>query len=131
MGSSQKVTVLQVGGEGGGLTLVGMQTERGWEYLLERADQTLTFIGEGEEINGIVGTCGTWRGALKRLDSYPWHMLFPLHVHPDFSARIWRAAKRRLACEPSSHALRRLERWREVCNQRGGLAKNQLDGLHG
>lgn len=115
--NKKRQVILQILGEGGELTLIGENTSKGWTYTLAIVDQTLAFIEEGGEISGNCGTASTWRGALKLLDTYPWHMLSAVHVHPDFAERILRAASSRLAKEKSSHAESRLRRWQEKCRQ--------------
>jgi len=51
-----------------------------------------------------------WDDALRLVDRYPWHLLYPLEVHPEFRERVWFEVERR--CSDRRH---RLERWREVC----------------
>jgi hypothetical protein len=120
MTNKMRQVILQILGEGGELTLIGENTPKGWTYTLAIVDQTLTFIEEGGEISGIRGTAKTWRGALKLLDIFPWHMLSVVHVHPEFAERILQAASARLANEKSSHAESRLRRWQENCRQPEG-----------
>ncbi|PKL77855.1 MAG: hypothetical protein CVV27_04415 [Candidatus Melainabacteria bacterium HGW-Melainabacteria-1] len=117
MTNKKRQVILQILGEGGELTLIGDNTSKGWMYTLAIVDQTLTFIEEGGEMSGICGTASTWRGALKLMDIYPWHMLSAVHVHPEFAGRILRAACARLAKKNSSHAESRLRRWQEKCRR--------------
>ena len=117
MKNKKHTVVLEIGGEGGSLTLLETETPQGRQFMVAIVDQTLEWIGEGEVIDRVVGTSETWPGALELLDTYPWHMLFPLRVHADFADRILEAAEARLAKEESSHKERRLECWREECRQ--------------
>ncbi len=107
--------VVEIGGEGGSLSLFAGECSAMPAYVLSIVDQSLLFIGEGDEIKGERGRATTWRGALKLLDTYPWHMLVPLQVRPEYRKRILSAVTRRLAKERSPHAESRLERWRTVC----------------
>ena len=107
--------VVEVGAEGGSLSLFASESLVVPEYVLTLVDQTLLFIDEGGVIEGERGRATSWRGALKLLDQYPWHMLYPLQVHPEFQKRILSAVMRRLTKEKSMHAGSRLERWRDVC----------------
>ena len=58
----------------------------------------------------------TWEGALALLDRYPWHLLFPLKVHPDFKQQVIDLVRGRYEAgnvpEPDS----RLEKWSRVCS---------------
>lgn len=107
--------IVKVGAEGGSLSLFASESHAVPEYVLAINDQTLLFIDEGGVIEGERGRATSLRGALKLLDQYPWHMLFPLQVHPEYQERILNAVKRRLAKEKSMHAISRLDRWWDVC----------------
>jgi len=73
--------VVEVGAEGGSLSLFASESLVVPEYVLTIIDQTLLFIDEGGVIEGERGRATSWRGALRLLDQYPWHMPYPLHVH--------------------------------------------------
>lgn len=106
--------VVEILGEGGSLTLFASTSGKP-NYVLAIVDQSLAFIGEGEEIKGERGRAKTWRGALKLLDNYPWHKLYPEQVAPEYRKRILAAALRRLEKESASYAKNRVTSWREVC----------------
>lgn len=115
MNNRVREVIVEVGAEGGRLTVIGERTPFGWSFVLATVDQTLVLIDEGGEVRGTRGKASTWRAALKLLDAYPWYRLYPLHVHPQFAAGILRAVKRRLARENSAHEERQLEDWMERC----------------
>lgn len=117
MNKQKNTVVLEIGGEGGSLTLLETETPQGRHFMVAIVDQTLQFIGEGERIDSVIGTSETWPGALALLDTYPWHMLYSLQVHADFADRLLEEAEARLARERSRHAESRLTRWREKCLQ--------------
>ncbi len=110
--------VVEIGGEGGSLSLFASESHAMPEYVLSIVDQSLLFIDEGGVIEGERGRATSWRGALKLLDRYPWHMLYPVQVRPEYWKRILDAVTRRLAKERSSYAGSRLEKWRAVCQGR-------------
>lgn len=107
--------VVEIGGEGGSLSLFASESSAEADYVLAIVDHSLSFIDEGGVIEGEQGRATSWPGALKLLDQYPWHMLYPLQVNPEYRERILDAVARRLAKERSAHAGGRLERWQEVC----------------
>jgi hypothetical protein len=106
--------VVEIGGEGGSLKLFASAPPAAPNYVLAITDQSLLLIGEGEVIEGERGRATSWRGALKLLDKYPWHQLYPLYVHPDYLKRILAAVRRRLARRGPAHIRYRLQEWREA-----------------
>lgn len=117
MDKQKHTVVLEIGGEGGSVTLFETETPQGRQFTVAIVDDTLHLIEEGERIERVVGASKTWRGALKHLDTYPWHMLYPLQIHADYADRLLKAAEARLAREQSSHGERQRKRWREKCRQ--------------
>jgi hypothetical protein len=100
------VVVLEVGAEGGSLTLVGRPAATGeWQFARVVDDQTEALFGESgiavspppalQSIDWVEG----WEAALRLLDRYPWARLHPLEVHPEFAERVWVAVEERLASE--------------------------------
>lgn len=109
--------ILQVGAEGGDLSLYGRRTPSGWEFMREVVDQTAAMLDE-PTIQHQSETVTTVAEALCLLDRYPWHRLYPLKVHPEFRVLILEAAHARITKEGGS-ALRGLERWERVCRRSG------------
>ncbi len=87
--------VVQLGAEGGSLTLYGMQTERGWVFYRNLIDWTPELMDE-EWIQHKSLTVNSWDAAVALLDQYAWQRLSPLMVHPEFSERVRSAARDRL-----------------------------------
>ena len=57
----------------------------------------------------------SWEEALKLLDRYPWHRLYPLRVHPEFRQKIWVEVQRRLSSEGDNEGLEHeIGLWRRV-----------------
>src|SRR6266480_5902906 len=93
--------ILQLGAEGGSVTLYGMETERGWLFYRDVSDWTPELIGE-ERIQHKSPVVNSWDSAVALLDQYPWPRLFPLMVHPEFSERIWYEVRDRLEKDQAS-----------------------------
>jgi hypothetical protein len=95
-------TVLQVGAEGGTLSIVRQRNELGdWEYWCLR-DETSMLELLAEEDVGNRGSLledsahvGTFEDALLRLDQYPWYRLVPMKVSADFADLVLREVEKR------------------------------------
>lgn len=98
-----KQVILQVGSEGGKLSLLGMQSNSAWQFCLDTDESTLIDLIDDEDAVDEVEEgeiekspwVPTWRGALKRLDAYPWTKLYPLVVHREFRDRVFKALQAR------------------------------------
>ena len=110
--------VLQVGGEGGSLTLVGRNAESGaWQFARVTDDQTEDLFGDTGD--GTVKApsfenlewVDTWDEGLRLMDRYPWARLHPLYVHPEFVERVQVAVEKRLEKELPG-------RWTEYARER-------------
>jgi hypothetical protein len=104
--------ILELGAEGGSITLCGMETEGGWFFSRNVSDWSPELIGE-ESIQYKSRVVDSWEAAVALLDQYPWQRLFPLMVHPKFSERIWLAVRDRLEKDQASG--RYLDSWRNMC----------------
>ena len=107
--------ILRVGADLGDLTLLGRRTASGWVFIRRVVDQSPLILDEAQ-IEHDSEVADSWRGALRLLDRYPWHMLAPLQVHPEFAGRVFEAAAERLEKEWQSGSRR--ERWAELCSGR-------------
>jgi hypothetical protein len=106
--------IVDLGAEGGSVTLYGFRTERGWLFSTEISDWTPELLGD-EWIQKRSGVVDIWPAALNLLDKYPWVSLYPISVHPDFRQKIWDALQERIRGsirEPDQEMNRR---WRQVC----------------
>ncbi len=104
--------ILELGAEGGSITLYGMQTEGGWVFSRNVIDWTPELVGE-ERVQHKSPVVHSWGAALALLDQYPWQTLFPLVVHPEFSKRIWSAVQSRSKNDQDSSFY--IERWQSIC----------------
>jgi hypothetical protein len=102
--------ILKVGAEGGSITLTAVRRKQGWQYRLFVDDQTPEFLDEPSIQYNLNNIC-SWKKALRLLDRYHWHQLYPLEVHPEFRHKIRAAFRRRVAkTKPPLSA----DRWREI-----------------
>lgn len=106
-------TILEVGAEGGSITLHGMRTNTGWLFSREVIDQTPELLDEdATQHRSEVVT--SWPAALELMSRYPWRRLYPVEVHPEFrelilSAVTSPAEESQKVSEPV------LERWQRKC----------------
>lgn len=112
---SEREIILEVGGEGGSITLYGVRTASGWRYQRNVVDQTMSMLDE-EEIRHDSLFCSSWDEALALLDQYVWHQLYPLRVHPEFQATVWRVVQARFVGDNMAYGV---ERWNECCTTKG------------
>ena len=111
--------ILRVGTAGGSLTLVGTEAAHGWRFMMIRDESTLRDLLSEEDCVGLEfqsqsSWVDSWEAALALLDKYPWHLLYPLRVHPHFVTQIWAAVQERLRNDPPSEQRGELERWRTL-----------------
>lgn len=93
--------VLRVGASGGSLALLGQrQAEGSWLFVRERDEsfhEDLLGPDERQGVNfrGLSGVVSEFDDALELLNQYPWHKLFPIHVHPEFRRNVFEAVEKR------------------------------------
>ena len=106
-------TILEVGGEGGSITLYGLRTATGWLFSREVIDQTPELINEAA-IQHESEIVDSWPAALKLMSCYPWMHLYPLKAHPEFRESIFTAA----TAPSEDHGNisdNQLGKWQRVC----------------
>ena len=111
---NQNEVVVEVGSEGGSVTLRGTRTPTGWLFSRHVIDQSAAMLDEvaDEQASSSVKS---WSAALKLLSEYPWVDLHPIEVHPEFRQRILDAVVS-VYEKRGDTPQRRLEKWKEVCN---------------
>ncbi|MGB8259478.1 MAG: hypothetical protein WCE75_03975 [Terracidiphilus sp.] len=84
-------TILELGAEGGSLTLFGNRDAAGqWRFWTQTDETTMIDLLDGEDLSGLGSLDNTsapvysLHEALALLDKYPWYRLTPLQVHPEF-----------------------------------------------
>jgi hypothetical protein len=122
---NESEVIIEVGAEGGSVTLYGIRTDRGWLFSREVIDSGYVFIDEGPTVQHKTAVVDTWEAALALLDQYPWATLYPISIHPDFMQIILVAMQERLRNNPEISKLdaadinAALKHWREVYGQPG------------
>ena len=116
----KKEKVLELGCEGGSISLYGWRTRQGnWRFQLGTDESTMKSMLPGEDAAGLQYISSSpaasgWQGALRLLSRYPWRQLYPLYVHPEFADAVWNE----VATDKEASWTR--EDWLRVCqkNQR-------------
>jgi hypothetical protein len=111
--------ILQVGGEGGAITLFGRRNaSQEWEFRRASSDSS-GMLDEEMDPNPPPAPAPvwvkTWNEAVALLDRNPWAQLVPLSVHVDFREEVLVEVTRRLLAEPSTRNERQMERWLDAC----------------
>lgn len=111
------LVVLEVGAEGGSVTLIGREDEDGeWQFARITVDQTEALFGDEDVpitapgLTSLVWVDG-WEAGLSLLDRYPWVRLSPQYVHPEFVERVKAAVEQRLANVDPDDAERARGKW--------------------
>jgi hypothetical protein len=112
-------TIIEIGGEGGSLTIIGMRDpECGWMFRNERNEAAMCGMfpedEPGLEFYERSGYVASLAKALKSLDRYPWHKLYPEQVHPEFRQKIFDVVASRFEAEGEDR-WDQLSKWRKVC----------------
>jgi hypothetical protein len=90
--------IVQVGIEGGDLTLCGTRTDRGWLFSLKTYDCTPLLLDEeeaGPPAEHRSSPVNSWADAVALLDQYRWATFHPLAVHPEFRKQVWDEVQKR------------------------------------
>jgi hypothetical protein len=120
MSKPPQETILEIGGEGGSLTIIGIcDPACGWRFMNERDETTLRDMLPADEQEGLEfyersGYVASLAEALESLDRYPWHKLYPLQVHPEFRQKIFDVVASRFEAEGEDR-WDQLSKWRKVC----------------
>ena len=98
---SDSEIILEVGSEGGTLTILGTMDDSGlWKFFVKKNESAMAdFLSDedrdGLSFNEVTGQFDRLESALEMLDKYPWWKLHLLHIHPDFLDEIKIAHKKR------------------------------------
>jgi len=123
------VKIVEIGAEGGSITLYGWLTARGnWRFQTGTDESTLKGLLSAEDAAGLQFTSSSpavsgWKAALRLLSRYPWKELFPLYVHPEFANRVMQEVER------GKPDLWLFEKWSKVC--RNNLKRHTVCFSHG
>lgn len=107
--------VLEVGAEGGSITLSRLTREGRQTFTLGTNESALDDLLSDEDVlpsgPNAQPVGGTIDEALDALDRYPWYRLSPLFVHPEFAELIRSAVRERGGDEA-------LQRWNRTLDRR-------------
>ncbi|MDD2736075.1 MAG: hypothetical protein PHF56_19250 [Desulfuromonadaceae bacterium] len=111
------VKIVEIGGDGGSITLFGWKTAKGnWRFLRETNECTLMGMMQNSDVTGVKFQSSSaadtgWKAAIKILSEYPWKILYPLYVHPEFADLVWNEI-----INMKEECYSRFE-WQEVCGK--------------
>jgi len=95
-------TILEVGSEGGSITLLRERKSGGdWEFQVKTNERLLYEALSEEDRSSIgehfakTGYVRSFHEGLRLLDRYPWFRLYPLEVHPEFVDAVLEEVKKR------------------------------------
>jgi len=116
--------IIQVGAEGGSISLLGKIEKCDWIFMLETNETALKYLFDDEDLGGdLVSKSNveySWEGALKLIDQYPhWPGLHPVLVHPDFSESTIEAISERVRSDPENKIIGRVNwaQWLRVLSE--------------
>ncbi|MGA9060479.1 MAG: hypothetical protein WB341_02325 [Terracidiphilus sp.] len=94
--------VLEVGFEGGSITLFRERVGESWAFRIETNEVAALDMLSEEDREGILprsktALATTFQAALDALDKYPWVRAHPLRVHPEYKDAILAAVCERIA----------------------------------
>jgi len=94
-------TILEVGAEGGSLSVVRARAHDGaWRFTVLRDETSLADLLDSNDHHGLSfsdesGSVDTLAAALQLMDRYPWHRLLPLTLHEEYAAAVMAEVLRR------------------------------------
>jgi hypothetical protein len=117
--------IVEIGAEGGSITLHGTRSGRGWAFSMEVVDWT-PVLDDEDGIHHESAAVSDWEAALNLLDRYAWFRLHPVSVHPEFQRKVWFAARERLQNDAEAPEFA-LENWSELCGGPPGVDGEKVD----
>ncbi|BCG47918.1 hypothetical protein GEOBRER4_n2769 [Citrifermentans bremense] len=127
----KKEKILEVVGDGGGISLYGWKTRQGkWRFQLSTDESTIKSMLSQEDAAGVQHTSSSpavsgWQGALRLLSRYPWRQLYPLYVHPGFADVVWNEV------EADNEVSWNREDWLGLCLKRNDDRSHTVCFSHG
>jgi hypothetical protein len=123
--SPDRITVLEVGAEGGGVTLHAERTERlQWRFCVDKHESLFE-----ELLDEAAGSfhresewTTSWEHVLSLLNAYPWTRLRPTEVHPIFADAVASAYEAR-----TGDSLSQNREWLEVLERAGWRAPERRE----
>lgn len=113
-------TIIEVGCEGGVITLLGKKEGHNWFFKMATDETSLLCFVNKEELPGSLstetGVVSSWEEALNLLNQYGWVTMYPVEAHPDFSDKIMSAVIEALKSPELDHYHENFDwgRWKQV-----------------
>jgi hypothetical protein len=121
--ASEPIVIVQIGAEGGSIKVLRRTADDGdHQYSVQMRDQTMTFLSgdeAGPEIRRDSAWTKSWDSAIKTLGRWPWPMLYPMYVHPDYRDRVLSAVKQYRMPDGQAARASAVERWESACVGQG------------
>ncbi|MCE1227479.1 MAG: hypothetical protein LWW87_13525 [Geobacteraceae bacterium] len=112
--SDHPVKIIEIGAEGGGISLYGWKDSDGeWRFQRDVNENALYNEDTADlELQHSSSIVPGWQGALELLSRYPWYCLHPNYVHPEFAEKTLDALRN----APKDHQSDiDYEYWQAVC----------------
>lgn len=118
-GGKEPTVVVEIGAEGGSIKVLKRAGAGGAaEYSVQLRDQTLTFLSDDEgraKIRRDSAWSETWDDVIQSLGRWPWPMLYPRSVDPDYRARVLSAAQHYKGRDGQPARESGIQRWTKAC----------------
>lgn len=105
-------TILLLGAELGSISVLGAKEGDKWNFIIEVGDCAGAELLDEQAVRHVVRV-SSLEEVFKSLDRYRWYRLYPITVHADFRAALWKAVNDRRASGHEQSEI--LDRWRTVC----------------
>ncbi|TSI08307.1 PD-(D/E)XK nuclease family protein [Lysinibacillus sp. BW-2-10] len=105
-------TIIELLGEGGSITLHGLQVNNEWFFTLNRNELTLKESLD-EDVSLYLSNSGYVKGfqaGIELLDQYPWTRLHPENINPHFAKDLYKEVTKRI----SERDRNRLSTWKKA-----------------
>jgi hypothetical protein len=116
---AEKEVVLEMGVEGGGVTIFRTPADSGWLLYVEGSSMFLDDNDEEDWRSSATGPVNTIDEALRSVSKDgSWVIYYPISVHPEYGKTVWELAQlaARTLPEHLSHMWKRkTEVWRRCC----------------
>jgi hypothetical protein len=120
---SNPEVIMEVGAEGGSIKVLSRSADDGAaQYSVQLRDQAMTFLSNdeaGPEIRRDYAWTASWEQVVKTLGKWPWPMLCPVYVHPDFRERVLSQVKLYRGWDGQPARASAVERWKKACDPSG------------
>jgi hypothetical protein len=117
---TEPTVIIEIGAEGGSIKVLRRTADDGAEqYSVQLRDQTMTFLSgdeAGPEIRRDSAWTTSWEQVLKTLRKWPWPMLYPMYVHPDYRERVLSEVERYRRPDGQPARASAVERCKEACD---------------